>query len=153
MCVNAILDVIHYIGQKRVRLCSIFESCSCMQLGLLEPLTCAVDRTGMHLTVITPTSSQCTAAVLQGNMAGQHTLTQVLIIQTIVALLPLHWWRWKMIEGRESSMNKQWGVKDQMRNKTGLAQWLSNYEWIDVWCPEKNPAWSKVGLQKLIHAV
>lgn len=57
------------------------------------PLTCAIDRAGMNLTVVTPASSQCAAALLQGDMAGEHTLAQVLIVQIIVALLTFHWRR------------------------------------------------------------
>lgn len=54
------------------------------------PPTCTIDGAGMNLTVVTPASSQCAAALLQGDMAGEHTLAQVLIVQIIVALLTLH---------------------------------------------------------------
>lgn len=66
-----------------------------LAIDLLTPaaLTCAIDRAGMNLTVVTPASSQCAAALLQGDMAGEHTLAQVLIVQIIVALLTFHWRR------------------------------------------------------------
>lgn len=90
---------------------------------LLLQLTCAIDRAGMHLTVVTPASSKCAAALLQGDMASQHALTQVLIVQIMVAFLTLHWWCWKIIEGKEGEKNEQTAVfKDQMGNC--LAQWL-----------------------------
>lgn len=55
----------------------------------------------MNLTVVTPASSQCAAALLQGDMAGEHTLAQVLIVQIIVALLTFHRRRWKDDTGEE----------------------------------------------------
>lgn len=53
-------------------------------------LTCAWDRTGVDLTVISPASAQRAAALLDGHTAGQHVITQVLIVQVVVALLSLH---------------------------------------------------------------
>ena len=53
-------------------------------------LTGAVDGTGVDLTVVPPAGPQRAAALLQGHVAGQHALTQVLIVQAVVALLALH---------------------------------------------------------------
>jgi len=45
---------------------------------------------GMDLTVVPPAGSQRTAALLFSHAAGQHLITQVLIIQVVVTLFPLH---------------------------------------------------------------
>lgn len=79
--------------------------------------TCATGRAGMHLTVVTPSSSKCAAALLQGDMARQHTFTKVLIVQIIVAVLALNWWCWKT---REEWTNTT--VKDQVGNYICHAQ-------------------------------
>lgn len=64
-------------------------------------LTSVIDRTGVNLTVVPPASSHRAAALLQGDVAGQHILTQVLIIQGIEAVLTLHWRNWGMHGGRK----------------------------------------------------
>lgn len=53
-------------------------------------LTCAADRTGVNLTVVTPAGSQGAAALVQGDVAGQHAFTQVLVVEVVVTLLTLH---------------------------------------------------------------
>lgn len=76
-------------------------------MGAIEgvELTCAWDGTGVDLTVVSPAGAQCTAALLQGHAAGQHVVTQVLIVQVVVTLLSLHRRGW---EGRreENIANK-----------------------------------------------
>ena len=44
----------------------------------------------MDLTVVPPAGPQRAAALLEGHVTGQHALTQVLIVQAVVALLTLH---------------------------------------------------------------
>lgn len=67
-------------------------------------LTCAVDRTGMHLAVVPPAGSQGAAALLQRGLALQHAFTQVLVVQVVVALLSLHYGLYKINRGVDSNL-------------------------------------------------
>lgn len=53
-------------------------------------LTCAIDGAGVHLAVVPPAGPERAAALLQGDVAAQDALTQVLVVQLVVAVLTLH---------------------------------------------------------------
>jgi len=57
---------------------------------LARLLTGSVDGAGVDLTVVSPAGAQRAAAFLQGHVTGQHALTQVLVVQPVVAFLPLY---------------------------------------------------------------
>lgn len=67
-------------------LCTVLDCVLCvMKIG-----TCFGYGAGMDLTVVPPACSQRTAALLFSHAAGQHLITQVLIIHVEVTLFPLH---------------------------------------------------------------
>lgn len=78
----------------------VLELLTALDLCSFLWLTCTIDGTRIYFTVVAPAGSQRAAALLQCDVTGQHTLTQVLIVQIIVALLPLHWRCWKINGGR-----------------------------------------------------